>query len=177
MHSRALLLLPILPLASAICPGYNFAFFNTGSWIYTSNTACKVEMAGYCDNICTCGEWACSPAGSVNAVKVNDLWYNCRNDANKGNCGPENGFEPPPQLANLTPESCCRNDGSRNFKEGRIGKRQAEAIGQTNVLLDRHIEEYGQAASHERAALLSRHETEVAEAMKREAEAAALDSQ
>ncbi|OJJ04010.1 hypothetical protein ASPVEDRAFT_85426 [Aspergillus versicolor CBS 583.65] len=177
MHSLTLLGLSILPLASAICPGYNYAFFNTGDgWFYTANTACKAEVASNCGNICTCSFFGCSPSGSVNAVQVNGLWYNCRDDASKGSCGPENGFAPPPQLANRAPESCCRNDGNRNLEEGLIGKRHASAISDTNSLLDRHAEEYEQATDQDRIALRSRQEAEVEEAMKREVEAAAFDS-
>ncbi|KAL4928504.1 uncharacterized protein BDV17DRAFT_291716 [Aspergillus undulatus] len=158
MYSRALLSLTILPLASAICPGYNFAFFNTNDgWAYTSNTACSVVNSGNCANICTCGGWGCSPAG-------------------KGNCGPENGFSPPPQIANRAPESCCRNDGNKNLQEGLIGKRQAEAISETNALLDRHLEEFEQANGQDLDILRERQQVEVEEAMKREAEAAALDN-
>ncbi|KAL4969620.1 uncharacterized protein BDV14DRAFT_195883 [Aspergillus stella-maris] len=176
MYTSLLLPISILPLATAICPGYNYAFFNPGDgWVYTSNTACGVAWSGNCDNICTCGGWGCSPSGSVDSVKVNGLWYACRNDANKGSCGPENGFEPPPQLAGKTPESCCRNDGNRNLQEGIIGRRQAGAIAETNGILDRHAEEVGGVSGRDLVSLRERHEMESSEAVKREAEAAELD--
>ncbi|KAL2867404.1 uncharacterized protein BJX67DRAFT_381110 [Aspergillus lucknowensis] len=175
MYARAISLLAILPLATAICPGYNYAFFEVNGWHSTTTVDCTLKVSGNCDNVCDCQFWGCGLKGSVNRVLVNGLWYDCRNDANKGKCGPEDGVSPPAQLANRAPESCCRNDGGRNLEEGRIGPKRAAAIEETNAILDRHIEEYEQASEEERAPLQRRHALEIEEAMKREAAAGALD--
>ncbi|KAJ5115939.1 hypothetical protein N7456_000287 [Penicillium angulare] len=172
MHSKLLLSLPfILPLVSAICPGYNYAFFHVNGWIYTADDSCKIVATGYCDNLCECREWGCSPAHSVDKVLVNGLWYYCRADSGAGTCGATGN-----QIANRPPESCCRNDGKRNYEEGLISRRHANAIGQTNALLERHEEEYADAEKngHDTTKLRRRQLGEMEEQMKREEEAAAL---
>ena len=173
-----LLLLPLLSFVSAICPGYNYAFWNGGGgWFYTSNDACSIVVSGLCDNPCECHAWGCGPSHSVNAALVNGLWYACRNDAGKGSCG--SGGSTSPQIAHKAPESCCRNDGNRNLREGRIKARQALAIEGTNTVLDRHLEEYEQAQERgeDLDVLRRRQMVEVEEAMKREEEAVVLDSE
>lgn len=60
-----------------------------------------------------------------------------------------------------------------------IGKRQAEAIEETNALLDRYLQEYEAVSEgmseHDVSALRRRQEAEVEMAVKREAEAGLLD--
>ncbi|KAL4882713.1 hypothetical protein BJY04DRAFT_217204 [Aspergillus karnatakaensis] len=174
--SVALSLVSLLPFTAAICPGYNYAFFNDddNTMFYTTTTGCVVVEGKPCDNPCMCGgTWGCGPAGSVNAAKVNGLWYACRHDNRKGRCGPNEMS----QVANNAPESCCRNDGNKNFAEGLITKRHAEVIEETNSILDRHLEEVEDAEKRgvDLGDLLRRHEGEVAEAMKREKEVAGLE--
>ncbi|OJJ04009.1 hypothetical protein ASPVEDRAFT_30490 [Aspergillus versicolor CBS 583.65] len=167
-YSKLLSLLPLLPLATAICPGYNYAFFNDddNAMFYTTTTDCVVVKGEPCTNVCMCEWWGCGPGGSVNSVKVNGLWYKCRNDANKGKCGPNEMS----QVANNAPESCCRNDGSRNLAEGRITKRHASVIDETNAILDRHVEEYEHAkrSGLDLDEVRRQQKVEVAEAMGRE---------
>ncbi|PLB36127.1 uncharacterized protein BDW47DRAFT_127480 [Aspergillus candidus] len=173
MHLKIILsLLPLLPLTSAICPGYNYAFFNGGdNWFYTADVACKIRVTGRCDNICECRHWGCSPAHSVNRVRVNGLWYSCRGDRNKGTCGASKN-----QIQHRAPESCCRNDGRRNFEEGLISRRHADAITVTNELLERHAREFDHAEKRgiDLGKLRRRQLNEVDHFMKREAEAAAF---
>lgn len=161
-------LLPLLPLTTAICPGYNYAFFNDddNTMFYTTTTDCVVVKGEPCTNVCQCEWWGCGPAGSVNSLKVHGLWYKCRDDANKGRCGPNEMS----QVANNAPESCCRNDGARNLAEGLITRRQADAIGHTNVILDRHVDEYAVAKRDggDLEDLRRRQVDEVEQAMKRE---------
>jgi hypothetical protein len=170
-------LLPLLPLASAVCPGFNFGFFpGEGGWYYATTDDCNIAVSALCDNPCDCSSFGCSTFGSVNALNIDGLWYNCRDDPNKGACGPAGGSTDV-QVSNRAPESCCRNDGARNKREGRIKARQAAAIAETNAILDRHIHEYRHAEKrgNDLVALRRRQETEVAESMKREAKAAAMD--
>ncbi|PKY08116.1 hypothetical protein P168DRAFT_314241 [Aspergillus campestris IBT 28561] len=172
MHPKATLsLLPLLPLVSAMCPGYNWGFFNIGSgkWAII-DSPCHDYVQLSCDNPCDCYDvLGCSPTGSVNKVKVNDLWYNCREEPNKGACPTSASF------GGRVPESCCRNDGKRNFEEGRISKRHAEAIENTNGILERHEREFGHAEKrgHDLTKLRRRQLSEVDYYMKREEEAAA----
>ncbi|KAL4928505.1 uncharacterized protein BDV17DRAFT_291717 [Aspergillus undulatus] len=175
MHYKtALSLLSLLPLTTAICPGYNYAFFNDddNAMFYTTTTDCVVVEGKPCANPCMCEAWGCGPAGSVNAAKVNGLWYNCRHDPNKGRCGPNEMS----QVANNAPESCCRNDGQKNLAEGLITKRHAGAIEETNAILDRHIEEYefAERSGLDLDVLRRRQLVEVEEAVEREAAVANL---
>lgn len=166
-----LILLPLVP-ADGICPGYNYAFFNGGNkWFYTADDSCTIVATGYCDNICDCYEWGCGPAGSVDKLRVNGLWYYCRADIAPGTCGWTGN-----QIANRSPESCCRNDGRLNLEEGLISKRHADAIMATNALLEGHEEEYENAErhGHDLARLRRRQLSEVEKYTKREEEAAKL---
>ncbi|KAL4969619.1 uncharacterized protein BDV14DRAFT_195882 [Aspergillus stella-maris] len=169
MHYSTLLsFLPLLGLTTAICPGYNYAFFNDddNAMFYTTTTDCIVVKGQPCTNVCMCEWWGCGPAGSVNSLKVNGLWYACRDDANKGRCGPNEMS----QVANNAPESCCRNDGQRNLLEGRITRRHALAIEETNSMLDRHVEEFEDArrGGEDLDVLSRRHADEMEMAAKRE---------
>lgn len=65
----------------------------------------------------------------------------CRDDPNKGSCKLEGGYW-------VTVESCCRNDGKRNFEEGRISEREYIAIEETNAMLDIHLREYEDALAN-----------------------------
>ncbi|PLB36126.1 uncharacterized protein BDW47DRAFT_127479 [Aspergillus candidus] len=174
MQPKAILsLLPLLPLVSAICPGYNWGFFHLGSSKWgIADSRCHDFVQLPCDNPCNCRDsLGCSPAGSVNKVKVNNLWYNCRDGPNKGAC-PATSFI---SFAGRVPESCCRNDGKRNFEEGLISRRHAEAIETTNGILERHEQEFGHAEKrgHDLTKLRRRQLSEVDHYMKREVEAAA----
>ncbi|KAL2795695.1 hypothetical protein BJX66DRAFT_336609 [Aspergillus keveii] len=172
--SSLLFLLPLLtPTTTAICPGYNYAFFanDYNTMFYTTTTDCIVVQGQPCTNVCMCEWWGCGPAGSVTSVKVDGLWYACRDDPHKGRCGPDEMS----QAANNAPESCCRNDGQRNFEEGRISKRHAEVIAETNAMLERQLEEVGAAERDgemgvvvDLEELRRRHAVEFEEAVKRE---------
>lgn len=74
------------------------------------------------------------------------------------------------QVANNAPESCCRNDGQRNLLEGRITKRHASVIDDTNAILDRHVEEYEHAktSGFDLDVVRRQQKAEVTEAMERE---------
>ncbi|KAJ5108606.1 hypothetical protein N7456_005281 [Penicillium angulare] len=177
MQIKFSLTLPIVhPLVSAICPGYNYAFWNRGhNWFYTSDDSCNIVVTGHCQNVCHCkGNWGCGPSHSVDKLLVNGLWYACRREPNAGICDDNAN-----QLAYLSPESCCRNDGRRNFEEGLITKRHADAIAETDILLERHGQEYEDAErqGHDVAELRRRQLDEVEEYMKWETEAAALNEE
>jgi len=48
-------------------------------------------------NVCTQGNYKCSPAPiRITDIKVNGLWYACRNDANKGQCNGRPGGQAVP---------------------------------------------------------------------------------
>lgn len=76
-------------------------------------------------------------------LKVHGLWYRCRPDINPGICGLTGN-----PIAHRTPESCYRDDGRLNLKEGLISKRHADAILETNTLLELHEEEYENAVRY-----------------------------
>jgi hypothetical protein len=85
------------------------------------------------------------------------------------------------QVANNAPESCCRNDGQRNFEEGRISKRHAEVIAETNAMLERQLEEVGAVERENEMGVVvdleglgKRHAVELGEAVKREEAAKAV---
>ena len=115
-------------------------------------------------NICTTGNYKCSPPPiRITDIKVNGLWYACRNDANKGQCNGRPGGEAVPtscvslfmrwesnsftyskalKTNALEQPAQCRNDGKRNFREGRIRRAEYEAIEQRNAELDVELAEF-----------------------------------
>ncbi|KAF8854043.1 hypothetical protein BDZ45DRAFT_747915 [Acephala macrosclerotiorum] len=163
------LLFALTHLSHAICPGFNLGFLNNNYAIslikdeadmgYTSSWSVVLddcsEMYG-CDagNPCGCSHLACTNTGAntyVDRVSIqwaggDTLWYLCRPDVNSGSCmlphvPPKGSFWQPV-------ESCCRNDGKRNFEEGRISEREYHTIEETNAMLDIHLREYEAAVAN-----------------------------
>ncbi|RPB21158.1 hypothetical protein L211DRAFT_851670 [Terfezia boudieri ATCC MYA-4762] len=128
--------------AHAVCAGYNYAYYDggsTGTYVISDCTpqcnVVRVDNLGG-SNVCTTGNYRCSaPPIRVTDIRVNGLWYACRNDANKGQCNGRPG-------AQAVPTSCCRNDGRRNLKEGRITRDEYEAIERRNAELDAELVEF-----------------------------------
>ncbi|KAF8417631.1 hypothetical protein EV426DRAFT_721070 [Tirmania nivea] len=127
--------------AHAVCAGYNYAFYDGGSGTYIISdctpqcNVVRVDRLGG-GNVCTQGNYKCSPPPiRVTDIRVNGLWYACRNDPNKGRCNGRPG-------AQSVPTSCCRNDGKRNLREGRITRAEYEAIERRTVELDAELAEF-----------------------------------
>ncbi|CZR52855.1 uncharacterized protein PAC_02732 [Phialocephala subalpina] len=153
--NNLLVLLALTRLGSGICAGYNYAFFSlptSGSsrWVVTDD-ACNAPFPA-CGNRytpCHCQGLHCSSIPiHVDSVEINGLWYACRVDSTAWSC--ENIYWPEgPLRSNGGPffdvEQCCRNDGRRNLKEGRINEREFQAIEATNALLDIHKRDYADA--------------------------------
>ncbi|CZR67831.1 uncharacterized protein PAC_17730 [Phialocephala subalpina] len=156
MHPIAIyVLLAFARLSQALCPGYNYAFFSLSNvswrgwrWLITDNNCYRVGSPCGFDNPCHCPSLGCSPPPAhVDKIVVNGLWYLCRPDVNAGACSvfePEGVTHP----GGVGVESCCRNDGKRNLKEGLISEREYEAIEDTNAVLDIHLREYAEAVSN-----------------------------
>ncbi|KAF8422213.1 hypothetical protein EV426DRAFT_575261 [Tirmania nivea] len=133
-------------VAHAVCAGYNYAFYDggpTGTYLITDCTPqcniVRVDRLGT-GNVCTEGNYRCSPPPiRVTDVRVNGLWYACRDDPNKGQCNGRPGAE-------AIPTSCCRNDGRRNLREGKIKRAEYEAIERRNIELDAELAEFQEKA-------------------------------
>ncbi|KAF8850975.1 hypothetical protein BDZ45DRAFT_696272 [Acephala macrosclerotiorum] len=120
---------PLIGLGSALCPGFNYAFFG----IFFSVAPHLAPLAVY-----------------LRAYEIN-MRYLCRRDPNAGSCQEiycsQSGWT---LIANNGPagiavEQCCHNDGRHNLEEGLINKREFQAIEATNALLDIHKRDYEEA--------------------------------
>ncbi|KAF8859464.1 hypothetical protein BDZ45DRAFT_742276 [Acephala macrosclerotiorum] len=163
-------ILGLTRLSYAICPGFNYGFFNlqyqnkwcdastpyTGCYKWAiANGSCVAPING-CPNDNPCSEcdiydqtsgFGCSAGPDnvhVDKIQVYGLWH----DPNAGECdmihysdtGEDRKYQPSAKV-----ESCCRNDGKRNLELGLISEREYQAIEATNAMLDIHKREYADA--------------------------------